>query len=833
MSAATKSYDHIKNDDVKKLFMQEKVILTRLNDIRNKIKDLRGERETARGEEMPKQQKELEAIDAKITKLRRSIDDLYQTVNVDADTQIARMKRRGIADNLRIIRMDIEPVERKFMALVEDLEVRQKKAEKLQKEVQALKVACGGKNAHNMGTQITSLQKKMAKETEKGNESLAKSIKKDIKALESDRVKAEAYHTKNTELKAMMVKINELSKTAEETSPELTTLRKKREDLEKQLDAIPSTDISEEERKDKDKKRDALRDDKAKIMKEIDQLYKEKDDIRMHSGKSRELEGKMKELFAERDDLEKQVSELNENIPREVVAISSDDLFDLVGPAGATVKQIEEDFGVSIDIRRQEGEAVIKGTACKDCAEAVNSILQAAKENRHEKHMEIDKDVGGEFIGSGGSQIQLLQTQSGCNINFSRETGQIVIVGSEENIEKAVALINDFKSSAYRVELKFGDAAVPFLRGNLMRKWQEQFGCRLIRVDPALKTIVIIGQEENVKKAEKEVGSFAAGAGSAAVINIPSTVPHFKIIGTRGERVRSIEAETECILDVNPKMVKIAGTPENIERAKKLLNTLIAENIQEEMKLPYKPKMHNFLMRRRPVKTEEQHADPNANGAEDSPATEKKEVRAVCLLEQVRVKYNCDRVQADRDAGQIFIRGPKDTIKKCAKELRDAMDFVGMEKEVLELDNATVRYLCLNLNPPGTRGMKTRLDSIRELDGIEEISADFRGESKRVEIIGSKESIAPAKEKLLAMAEEVEKRTGFMEIEAGKIGFLLGTGGRNVRKIEEDFGVMFHIPRTNRDDPRTDVVKISIIAPDEESLADAKDEAQKTINTKY
>ena len=50
----------------------------------------------------------------------------------------------------------------------------------------------------------------------------------------------------------------------------------------------------------------------------------------------------------------------------------------LVGKQGATLKQIEIDFGVVIDIHRREQEVLIRGADAAECAEAVESLLEQA-----------------------------------------------------------------------------------------------------------------------------------------------------------------------------------------------------------------------------------------------------------------------------------------------------------------------------------------------------------------------------------------------------------------------------------------------------------------------
>eukprot|EP01064_Diplonema_japonicum_P010029 TRINITY_DN173_c0_g2_i1.p1 TRINITY_DN173_c0_g2~~TRINITY_DN173_c0_g2_i1.p1 ORF type:complete len:871 (+),score=351.97 TRINITY_DN173_c0_g2_i1:36-2615(+) len=829
------SFEHVRDESVLQKFLEEKEVTKQLVEVRTELKKLRTEKDTLMKEENPKQKSMLNAFDDKLDQLHREKDVLHGKMQslTDGD-QKSRINRNLIMDRIKLVVFDLEPVERECRSLLGEIESAGKKIETLKKQVTATQSALTHKSHMDIDHSMKALEKKLKSAEEKNHDSVIKQLRKERRQLQQSKDKITAYHTSKTALDEAVKKLSEYETIAIKKAAEKAQLQKDKERLNKELDTKYPVPKPEE--------RDAKDAKKAKINTEINEIVasiqaerakKDKKMEEFQTGPVREKSQKINAKSEERNVLEMKIRTINEAIPKKTLEVDKNLISDIVGPGGATVRQIEEDFGVVIDVRRMEGEVVIKGSECADCASAVGEILQKAAENRYVEEIEIDPECGGEFIGSGGSQIQLLQTRSGTNINYTRGQGKVVVIGSRENVEAAIELIKEFKANSVRTEVTFGPNAASIMRVSLMKQWQEEYQCRLIKVDQEAKKISIMGKGECVEKAKTEITDFLEGMKECGTVHIPFNVPHHVIIGTKGERVNHIQAETKCILDVSKDTVKIAGSKENIELARKLVNTIIAENVREEVKVPYKAKMHNFLIRRRPVKKteaeeeqekeKEEHADPNAKPD--------RRRDGLCLLEQLRLKYNCDRVQADLPGLTVTIRGPKDAIKKCRDELKAALDFTGMEKDVLMIDQAIVRYLTVNLNQRGARGVRTRLDKVRNIEGVEEVTADFRGESKRVELIGTKEGVAKARETLEDLAEGVAKMMTKFDVEQNKVGRLLGRGGMTVSGIERDFEVMFHIPRTDRSKeiPVDATITVSIIGEDPKAVEEAQSAANNAL----
>ena len=365
-----------------------------------------------------------------------------------------------------------------------------------------------------------------------------------------------------------------------------------------------------------------------------------------------------------------------------------------------------------------------------------------------------------------------------------------------------------------------------------MRQWQEEYSVPSVRCDRAAQTITLRGREDLVEKAKESIASFLE---DAVTIPIPSNVSHFAIIGSKGSVVNNIQSATETLLDVSEHRVMIAGTKDRVAKAKELVDALIRENITEQIKIPYPANLHNYLTRRRPVakkpeeetpaapaeeEDKEKHADPTADGEENAAAAAAPAKPAAapvddaCILEALRRQHGLFIARADMMAKVILCKGPRDGVARFERDVKAAMRFTGMQRELMTLKEHEVRYLTVNTAARGVRGVRTRLDALRALEGVEEIVADHRAESLKVQVIGTEEGVKAGKAAIEEVLAELEAKSHTFEVEAGKIGRLLGPRGATAADIEEQFGVKLFIPRDTRSKGRTEPVPIIMVVTD-------------------
>ena len=387
----------------------------------------------------------------------------------------------------------------------------------------------------------------------------------------------------------------------------------------------------------------------------------------------------------------------------------------------------------------------------------------------------------------------------------------------------------------------------PIMRPRLMRQWQADYNCRLIKTDSSTLTITLRGKEASVGQAKAAIEKFCQ---NSINISIPSSVSTAALIGTKGSTIKSIEQVTGCILDVNSTRVLIAGTEEALVKAREVVEAKIAENTSEESKVPYPKSLHGYLTRRKAVPAKK-HTDPEEEKKEEEKEEEKEEGASppsspkrreapadACLLEALRCKHDVFQARADLMNSCVHLRGPKDRIVRLEAELRALMKFEGKKREKKELPYSYFKYLTGNMLPRNAKGMKLRIDPVRLIEGVDEIIFDPRGDSTKLEIIGTEEGVAAALERIDNLLKSGHGRSRVFEIQAGEVGRLLGPRGQNLSDIEEANKVMIVVPKDSRSKPREAPIEITIFAtaPPPEGVAlgdhliDAEKDARESMN---
>jgi len=823
-------YDHVQDDEVRKTFIQMREAMDKVSKVRQELREKRTEKD----EEKPKLKAARDAITSDIDKLQEKIDSYHQKLVPTKEETLARQERSRKYDKRQVLMINRNVLDGKLILGRERVQVHITNAERLNRRLKKLEeTPTKEKNINDCKNKIERLTQKIAVADANKDANLKKYIS-ERSQLEKEKEKLEdiAQVTKELESELVLAESHNPAVTQEKLDECNRDLDKLSEELAAWEEANPKKTKDEQDAQ--DKKKDNIRKeiDAFKVQKKA--LFEKRDQV----GQSPEMQAEMERIVSNKNALEAEIEACEKKIPRTVFSIDENhSMYDIIGPQGATMKEIEGNFGVVIDLRRQEGQVVVRGSDSDACADVLKGLLEHAAANRMEDYVQIDPDLVYEFFGQKGSRIQMIQTTSGTNIDVERETGKLTVKGSAEAIQTAMQMINEFKEASHREVVSYPKALDTVLRPKVAKQWQDDFDVKSIRIKQEECNIVILGKADNAKAAAQEIGDILNNMGDNTIM-IPSNVSHYAVIGTRGSRVNEICQITGCFVDVTETKVTILGKKESIEQAKKLVEAIIKDNIREETRISYNTKMHNMLMRQRKipvVETEEKPAEPEADAeAEETEEKEekeddKKDVRPPrtheCLLETLRKKHNCDRLQADLKTKTIFIRGPKDSIPKVTKELREVLEFKGFNRAKLQLDLPVVRWLTVNKQQPGKKGVVTRLDAVRAYEGIEEIVADFRAESKDIEVIGTEEAVEKAKARILQLEGICKAHSMTFEIPANNVGRLLGTRGATRQRIEEEYDVMVHTPARNDNLERDAVVTITVIGRDMDNTEAACKEA--------
>lgn len=239
------------------------------------------------------------------------------------------------------------------------------------------------------------------------------------------------------------------------------------------------------------------------------------------------------------------------------MSIPADMTRKLIGPQGATIRDIQDKTGAQVDVARRNtvvnGEIVVTLTGPEDCCDSAKNAIKALVEEStgsEQVMMWIEESMCGLIIGSRGSKIRSIQDNSGANVKIDKRNEardgkvQVTISGNEVQCADAKQEIEDIISESGNKESGGG-----------------------------------AGADRNFGESKPE-----------HVIKI--WVPESKcgmIIGRGGSKISEIQAETRTRVDVNSRerndndqcLVTISGPKMNCEDAEKIVNDIVNDAERE------------------------------------------------------------------------------------------------------------------------------------------------------------------------------------------------------------------------------------------------------------
>lgn len=99
----------------------------------------------------------------------------------------------------------------------------------------------------------------------------------------------------------------------------------------------------------------------------------------------------------------------------------------VIGARGANIKRLQEETGAFIDVDRDGGVVVIRGSDADAVASAVEKVKAVLDEaggslpaDQIEKRLAVDRGAVGAVVGAGGSVIRRIQEETGARLNIDR-----------------------------------------------------------------------------------------------------------------------------------------------------------------------------------------------------------------------------------------------------------------------------------------------------------------------------------------------------------------------------------------------------------------------------
>lgn len=226
----------------------------------------------------------------------------------------------------------------------------------------------------------------------------------------------------------------------------------------------------------------------------------------------------------------------------------------LIGRGGSTIGDLQARHNVKIDTPdngSNSNKITVKGDKANvDACVAEIGTMMGSSESSSQP---LAQEHAARIIGKGGSTIQRLQTESGCDISVKRERGTIEYRGSAEEIAAAKALVKEIVAEAGtyvapEAEEKFDVKSthvglIVGRKGATINKLRE--GGAKIELPKGKNFCVVSGTKVAVKEAVAAIKKIIKTADSQITVSIP--LPEGMIalaIGKGGKTINKVRDDT-------------------------------------------------------------------------------------------------------------------------------------------------------------------------------------------------------------------------------------------------------------------------------------------------
>lgn len=594
------------------------------------------------------------------------------------------------------------------------------------------------------------------------------------------------------------------------------------EALKKKLDARVAEKLT------KEKERKALRDelaDAGDVSQKFTQAKKQLQDIndkldtlfakkRSQKPQNKELDGINKQLTesrTRRDALAEELDAVMKKLAFTRFEFPPAFRGDLLGKQGATLAQLQEDFGVAINI-----DTAGHGTGGKSlallvggqedvdaCIEAMRSIVDNAERTRQQLTMKFDPVHSKALIGSKGSNVDRMQLTTGANIKIKDD--EITLTGTTEAIEAAKALIEEVISNGARVEIPFDRNILDSIIGKggaTVRKVEQESGAKSVRVLRVESMIVISGTEASVAKAAAMFREIIENMSTNAVTVRADTNMIRAVIGTGGKTIREIQDSTGAIINCGKDVITIRGSKDAVALAKRQIEDV---GRREEAKVTIPSFMYGYLTAPNVETTatttsspttaaapqEEAAEDDGEEGETAATTDEKKKPTAALLspLDAIKQVTKCDQVVALQREGVVILRGRREAVQKARALLDDILRTKRPVTASIAIPDVLFGFFTKRSGggkaPNVLTQLKTKYPHIYSFDldrpaSTVVIAAPQSATSDSDPASPIQEAIAAVKDIISSVQGNIRK----IEIPAGRAGAVIGSGGKVIGGIQ-------------------------------------------------
>jgi len=298
----------------------------------------------------------------------------------------------------------------------------------------------------------------------------------------------------------------------------------------------------------------------------------------------------------------------------------------LIGPKGENIEKIRKDFvnvqisfpdlGVKSDIVKLRGPK----KDVDDCSKYFNKLTREMAESSYQVKVPIFKQFHKFVIGKGGANIRRIRDETDTKIDLpdsGSDSDMITITGKKENVNKAVAQVQQIQSEMANITTK--EIKIPSkihntvigAGGKLIQSIMNECGGVAIKFPEngsGSDLVTVRGPVDDVEKAVKLLKELSDEKQLSGIsVEVKAKPQHHKfLIGRAGVHIQKIRDETGARIifpgadDADRESITIVGTKEAVAAAKTIVEARVKEldNIVEDS-MTVDPKHHKHFVARR------------------------------------------------------------------------------------------------------------------------------------------------------------------------------------------------------------------------------------------
>ncbi|GIX67510.1 vigilin [Caerostris darwini] len=445
----------------------------------------------------------------------------------------------------------------------------------------------------------------------------------------------------------------------------------------------------------------------------------------------------------------------------------------IFGPFNETLTQLISDTGARINIPPtsvMKDELTIAGEkeAVAQAKARILDIYEERKRNCQSVSVEVPKNQHKYIIGQRGQTIQEILRETGVSVEMpppDMQSDTITLRGEQAKLGPALTFVyskaNSVKTDHMDVPSWLHKYIIGKKGANIKHLTQD---LSKVQVDFMDESIKVEGPPEEVFEACKRLKEMIDNLRKQVAYEEVKVNPafHRHIIGKNGANINRLKEDTKTLINIpsdgDNDVVRIEGTPEGVAQVKKQLLEMVH-------------KMENEVSRDLII---EQRFHRNIIGAKGEKIREIRD-----KFNQVNITFPEPGLKSDK----VSIRGPKSDVDACYKYLHQMNNEMKLTNFSVEVPIYKQNHKFI-IGKGGANIKKIRDETNTKID----LPAEG-AESDVIVIRGRKEEVMQAKEKILAIQEELDNVvTQDIMIPARHHNAIIGTKGKLIRAITEECG---------------------------------------------